>query len=149
MHAVRRSCQTAPCSTIDYQVQQDCNYYFVFYLDSVRPTGLNIEFQFNRTVYLISPNMVVMINNCSFPLDRESSSSISFPDIQHFKACRQHNFLCGLQRWSGNPLQLSASWLALWSNCVSCSVCSYMLPCFRVYSLCYGHRKRYEGDTFQ
>ena len=76
-HVVKRSHLTAPCSTIDYQVQQDSNYYFVFYLDSDRPTGLNIEFQFNRTLYRISPNMVV--SNCSFPLDGESSCSMGLP----------------------------------------------------------------------
>ena len=83
-HAVMWSRLTAPCSTIDYQVQQDSNYYFVFYLDSVRPTGLKIEFQFNRTLYSISQNMVV--NNCSFPLDGESSCSMGLSIFSGYTA---------------------------------------------------------------
>ena len=65
------------CTSIDYQVVEDEMYYFVFFLDSQRTTNVYVEFQFNRTLYRISSDMVV--ENCSFPLDGTSQCTLNSP----------------------------------------------------------------------
>ena len=65
------------CRTFTYNVTIDANYYFVFYLPSSRRTSLDISFEFDRTLYNLSPDLVV--KNCSFPLDGESSCSLGIP----------------------------------------------------------------------
>ena len=53
-------------------------YYFVFYLSSLRTTNIDVDFQFDHTLYHnILPDLVV--SNCSFPLDEYSSCSLSAP----------------------------------------------------------------------
>ena len=65
------------CTSIDYQVVEDEMYYFVFFLDSQRTTNVYVEFQFNRTLYRVSSDMVV--ENCSFPLDGTSQCTLNSP----------------------------------------------------------------------
>ena len=78
-YAVKYSHLTSKCQTISYQVHKDDMYYFVFYLDSYLSlsTVLDINFQFDRTVYHISLDSVV--HSCSFPLNGHSSCSIDVP----------------------------------------------------------------------
>ena len=65
------------CTTISYRVTEDEVYYFVFYLSGQRSTSLDIDFDFNRTLYKISSDMVV--KNCSFPLDGRSGCTLDAP----------------------------------------------------------------------
>ena len=65
------------CQSFTYNVTIDANYYFVFYLPSNRRTSLDISFEFDRTLYDPSPDIVV--KSCSFPLDGRSSCSLEIP----------------------------------------------------------------------
>ena len=79
-HAVKYTRLLSNCQTIAYQVPQDGLYYFVFYLDTSflsLSTTIKVSFDFDRTVYHVSPDSVVQ--NCSIPLDGYSSCSISVP----------------------------------------------------------------------
>ena len=79
-YAVKYSRLISKCQTISYQVHQDELYYFVFYLDTSYlslTTAIDVSFNFDRTVYHISPDDVVQ--NCSIPLNGYSSCSISVP----------------------------------------------------------------------
>lgn len=78
-HAVQSFRLTSHCMNYTYKVSGDANYYFVFFLDSIRPTSLNVTFNFNRTLYSIPSDLVV--KTCSFPLDGSSSCSLSAPTI--------------------------------------------------------------------
>ena len=50
------------CNSISYRVAGDGVYYFVFYLSGQRSTSLDIYFDFSRTLYEVSSDMVV--KNC-------------------------------------------------------------------------------------
>ena len=76
-HTIRSVPLNEGCQTFTYNVTIDANYYFVFYLPSNRQTNLNISFEFDRTLYNLSSDLVV--KNCSFPLDGESSCSLGIP----------------------------------------------------------------------
>ena len=76
-HTVRSMHLDELCLTISYRVTGDDVYYFVFYLSGRRSTSLNIDFDFNRTLYEVSSDMVV--KNCSFPLDGRSGCTLDAP----------------------------------------------------------------------
>ena len=65
------------CQNVSIQIQNDDLYFLSFYSDSYEYTTLELDFQFDRTVYHISPES--MVHNCSFPLDGLSSCSIDVP----------------------------------------------------------------------
>ena len=77
-YAVKYSRLISKCQTITYQAHQDDLYYFVFYLDtSYVSTNIEVSFNFDRTVYHISPDDVVQ--NCTILLNGYSRCSISIP----------------------------------------------------------------------
>lgn len=84
-HAVKYSRLSADCQTISYKVTNFDSYFFVFYLEPGHsPVTMNIDFMFNRTVYHISLSDVVQ--NCSIPLNGDSSCSVSVPLSSRYTA---------------------------------------------------------------
>ena len=65
------------CTSISYRVRGDGVHYFVLDLNGRYSSRLNIDFDFNRTVYEVSSDMVV--KNCSFPLDGRSGCTLDAP----------------------------------------------------------------------
>ena len=65
------------CSTIPYTVPADDAYFFIVYSDNDIKLHSTVDFDFQRTVYHISPESVVQ--TCSFPLDGVSSCSVGVP----------------------------------------------------------------------
>ena len=67
------------CAAVYYNVTESDRYYFVLYdfSDIVEYKTPNVFFQFQRSVYHISPNSIV--SNCSFPLDGLSQCSVGVP----------------------------------------------------------------------
>jgi hypothetical protein len=76
-HAIYSSRLTEQCQPFSHQLTTDDMYYFVFYLSSQRTTNIDVNFQFDRTLYHILPDLVV--SHCSFPLDGYSSCALSAP----------------------------------------------------------------------
>ena len=68
---------TKVCTSITYTVQGSDRYYFAFYSRTFDRLWLNIDFQFTRRVYDISPESI--IQDCTIPLDGHSSCSIGVP----------------------------------------------------------------------
>ena len=76
-HAIYSSRLTDTCQKFSHQLTTDDMYYFVFYLSSQRTTNIDVDFQFDRTLYHILLDLIV--SNCSFPLNGYSSCSLSAP----------------------------------------------------------------------
>ena len=65
------------CTSILYNVTVTDRYYFAFYSHTYYRLWLDIDFQFERTVYEIPSDSVTQ--NCTIPLDGSSSCSIGVP----------------------------------------------------------------------
>lgn len=86
-YAVKYSRLSGDCQTISYRAKNNDLYYFAFYFNSGKSpssTVVNIDFNFNRSVYHISLSDVV--HSCSFPLDGDSSCSIAVPTSSGYTA---------------------------------------------------------------
>ena len=82
--AIYSSRLTEECQMFSHQLKTDDMYYFVFYLSSHRMTNIDVDFQFDRTLYHILPDLIV--SNCSFPLDGYSSCALSAPMYSGYTA---------------------------------------------------------------
>ena len=82
--AIYSSRLTEQCQMFSRQLKTDDMYYFVFYLSSHRMTDIDVDFQFDRTLYHIQPDLIV--SNCSFPLDGYSSCALSAPMYSGYTA---------------------------------------------------------------
>lgn len=65
------------CQTIQYSLSNSDRFYFVFYSGNYYNMDLDINFQFNRTVYHVTPSNI--IDNCSITLDVLSTCSVDVP----------------------------------------------------------------------
>ena len=122
-YAVKYSHLTSKCQTISYQVHKDDMYYFVFYLDSYLSlsTVLDIDFQFDRTVYHISLDSVV--HSCSFPLNGHSSCSIDVPMSSGYTAVLSLNTSLPVDYDDGANIHISCQPRAwLYAVVVVCTV---------------------------
>ena len=132
-YAVKYSRLVSKCQTISYQAHQDDLYFFVFYLDSIYislTTILDIDFQFDRTVYHISPDDVVQ--SCSFPLNGYSSCSISVPMSSGYTALLSLNTSLPVDYNDGANVQINCQRRAwLYAVIVVCA----MLPVIIIIAL--------------
>lgn len=113
-HAVKYSRLSSQCQKISYRVQNSDLYFFVFYLKPKYHSValVDIEFNFNRTVYHISLGSVVQ--NCSFPLDGKSSCFISVPMSSSYTALLSLNTTRPVDYNDGANVQISCqprAWL--------------------------------------
>lgn len=130
-HTLKHSYLTLQCQTIYYQIEKDDMYYFVFYLDSHSSTSLDIDFQFDRTVYRISPESVV--HDCSFPLDGHSSCSINVPMSSGYTAVLSLNTSLPIDYNDGAEIYINChprAWL------YAVIVCAVVIPVTFVVILC-------------
>ena len=108
-YAVKYSRLLSKCQTITYQVHQDDLYYFVFYLDTSYDLSLtntiSVSFNFDRTVYHVSPDDVVQ--NCSIPLNGYSSCSISVPMSSGYTALLSLNTSLPVDYSDGANVQIN------------------------------------------
>ena len=63
------------CTRISYNVSGGGKFYFVLYGEV--HTGVSVDFQFQRTVYRISPDTIAQ--KCTIPLDGQASCSVDVP----------------------------------------------------------------------
>ena len=123
-YAVKYVRLSLQCQTVTYRVQRDELYFFAFYWDPyfVSPSNtLDIEFQFDRTVYGISQDTVV--KNCSIPLDGHSSCSLSVPMSSGYTALLSLNTSLPVDYNDGVNVQINCQprgWL--YAVIVVCSV---------------------------
>ena len=113
-YAVKHSFLSSQCQTISYRVLNSDMYYFVFYLDPDyhSRTVVDIDFSFNRTVYHVSSSTVVQ--NCSFPLDGQSSCSIGVPISSGYTALLSLNTSLPVDYSDGANVKISCqprAWL--------------------------------------
>ena len=66
---------TSQCDTIDYEVDQDNMYYFVFYLSGGGFGSVTVDFYIDRLLYDVQPDNIV--HQCSFALDGSSNCALS------------------------------------------------------------------------
>lgn len=123
-YAVKYVRLSLQCQTVTYQVQRDELYFFVFYWEPyfVLPSvTLDIDFQFDRTIYGISQDTVV--EKCSIPLDGQSSCSLSVPMSSSYTALLSLNTSLPVDYNDGANVQVNCQprgWL--YAVIVVCSV---------------------------
>ena len=100
------------CKNISYDVTVSDRYYFAFYSHTYYRLWLDIDFQFERTVYEISSDSVVQ--NCNIPLDGSSSCSIGVPMSSGYTALLSLNTSHPVDYTEGVDIEISCqprAWL--------------------------------------
>ena len=113
-YAVKSLHLTADCQTVSYRVKSNDLYYFVFHLNSGFSSSavVNLDFNFNRTVFHIPLSDVVQ--SCSFSLDGDSSCSIGVPMSSGYTAALSLNTSLPVDYNDGANVKVSCqprSWL--------------------------------------